>query len=274
MVTLLMAASIQAVVHLDSGPKILTVDIETQRAIVETFSLWSTFTHIDRVIKPSRILCFAAQWRGDDRVLFHMAWDDDDDDAYDRMINAAWKLLNEADIVVTYNGDRFDLQWFNAEFERLRLGPPSPYKSLDLVKVTKKQFKQGLLSMKLDWSARIFLGDRKTPHGGTDLWHDIRYGVRAERRAAQKVMREYCEHDTVLTGRLLERWLPWSNINMGIYHDDGFPHCSKCGGTDMHRDGFHYTGAGKFQQYQCNDKSCRGWSKGSKRLATTELRSA
>ncbi|MEC4833769.1 ribonuclease H-like domain-containing protein [Mycobacteroides chelonae] len=145
-------------VLLDSGPRILTVDIETQRAIVETFSLWSNFTHIDRVIKPSRILCFAAQWRGDERVLFHMAWDDADADAYDRMINAAWKLLDEADVVVTYNGDRFDLQWFNAEFERLRLGPPSPYKSLDLVKVTKKQFKQGLLSMKLDWSARIFWG--------------------------------------------------------------------------------------------------------------------
>ncbi|OHT47975.1 ribonuclease H-like domain-containing protein [Mycobacteroides chelonae] len=256
------------------GPKILTIDIETQRAVVETFGLFKPFIHIDRVIRPSRVLCFAAQWRGDDRVLFHMAWDDDDVEAYDRMIRAAWKLLNDADIVVTYNGDRFDIQWLNAEFERLRLGPPAPFKSFDLIKTTKAKFKQGLLSLKLDWSARQFLGDRKVTHGGTDLWHDIRYGSRAERRAAQRTMREYCIYDTVLTGRLLERWLPWSGINMGIYFGDDVPRCSKCGGTDMHRDGFHYTSAGKFQQYQCNDKSCRGWSKGSKRVATTELRSA
>ncbi|SKV08969.1 Predicted exonuclease [Mycobacteroides abscessus subsp. abscessus] len=256
--------------------KILTVDIETQRAIVETFSLYKPFIHIDRVVKPSRILCFAAQWRGSDKVIFHAAWDDADGDAYDRMIRAAWELLNEADIVVTYNGDRFDLQWFNAEFERLKLGPPTPYKSFDLVKLTKQKFKQGLLSLKLDWSSRIYLGDRKVLHGGTDLWHDIRYGTRAERRAAQKIMREYCEHDTVLTGRLMERWLPWSKLNLSLYedNDDELLHCVKCNGTDLKRDGvkFYATSGFLYQMYRCKSKSCRATSRGKRAQRSSELR--
>lgn len=254
-----------------SKPAILTIDIETQRAVVETFSLFKPFIHIDNVIVDARILCFAAQWFDSDKVLFHSAWDDGDESAYDRMIRAAWNYLDEANIVVTYNGDRFDLQWLNAEFERLHLGPPSPYKSLDLIKVTKKQFSRGLLSLKLDWSARKYLGDRKVAHGGTDLWHDIRYGKRAERRAAQKLMREYCEYDTVLTGRLLERWLPWSGINLAIY-GDAFLACTKCGSTNVQKRGPAHTSAGVFQQYWCKD--CGGWSRSSHRISTTELRSA
>lgn len=252
----------------------LVIDVESQRAVVESFNLFPKYITIDRVIRPTRLLCFAAKFVDEDRVRFFPAWDDDDLPAYERMVHAAWALLDEADIVVGWNNTRYDDKYFNAAFGKLGLGPVSPYKSLDLMQVAKKNFAAGELSLKLDWFSRMWLGDAKTNHGGTDLWHDIRYGTRAERRAAQKIMRTYNIHDVELTAELYHKFLPWSNINMGIYHDDGVPHCSKCGGTDLRRSGFHYTSAGKFQEYRCRDKDCRGWSRGSKRLATTELRSA
>lgn len=254
--------------------KVLTLDIETQRAIVETFSIWRPFIGIDRIIKPTRVLCFAAKWRGDDKIIFKSAWNDDDEAAYLRMMQAAHALLSEADIVVTWNGDRFDVQWFESEFVRLGMGRPTPYKSVDLIKTVKRWFKGGLMSMKLDWSSRTILRDRKTPHGGTDLWHDIRYGTRAEQRAASALMREYNIHDVELTERLFEHHLPYLNINMALYemNEDGELHCTKCNSTNLKRDGVkgYVTMAGVYQIHRCKD--CGSSSRGKKVKSTTELR--
>lgn len=254
--------------------RILTLDIETQRAVCETFSIWRPFIHIDRVLVPTRVLCFAAKWRGDEKIIFKSAWDDDDDDAYMKMMRSAWELLSTADIVVTWNGDRFDMQWLESEFGRLKMGRPTPYKSLDLIKINKRWFKGGQMSMKLDWSSRQWLKDRKLPHGGTDLWHDIRHGTRDEKRAAQKTMREYNVQDTVLTERLLEEYLPWANINLALYakNEDGRLHCTRCNSTNLKRDGqkYHATTAALYQMHRCRD--CNATSRGKKMKRTTELR--
>lgn len=254
--------------------RILVLDIETQRAVVETFSLFRPFIHIDRVIMPTRVLCFAAKWRGDDAVVFKSCWQDNDEAAYRRMMQAAWNLLNEADIVVTWNGDRFDVQWFEAEFVRLGLGRPMPYKSVDLIKAVKRWFKGGLMSMKLDWSSRMVLRDRKVPHGGADLWHDIRYGTREEHRAACRLMRDYNEHDVALTERLFEEYLPYLNVNLALYerNDDEMLHCTKCNSTNLKRDGrsWYATLAGLYQMYRCKD--CGATSRGKRLKHTTELR--
>ncbi len=254
--------------------RILVLDIETQRAVAETFSLYRPFIGIDRVIRDARILCFAAKWRGEERMIFKAAWKDDDEDSYRAMLQAAWNLLNEADIVCGYNSDRFDIQWLEEEFGCHKLGRPTPYKSVDLFKVQKRHFRAGLLSGKLDWSARKWLKDRKIPHGDTDLWHDIRYGNREIRRAAQRTMRAYCEHDTRLTERLLEDYLPWTNLNLALYemNDDDLLHCTKCNSTNLKRDGkkYHATSAFLYQMHRCKD--CGATSRGKRAKGTTELR--
>jgi hypothetical protein len=255
-------------------PKILIIDIETQRAIVEVFSIFRPFIHHDRVIRDSRILCFAAKWRGHDEMIFHCAWDDDDASSYGKMIHKAWKLLDEADFVVGFNSDRFDIQWLEEEAGRLGLGRPRPYTSVDLRKIAKRRFQAGLLSGKLDWSARTWLKDAKVPHGGTDLWHDIRYGTRAERRAACALMREYNEHDTVLTERLFEAYLPWTKINLALFSDadDERLHCTKCNGMNLKRDGVKYynTTAFSYQMWRCKD--CGATSRGKRAQRSTQLR--
>lgn len=263
-----------------TGPRVLVLDIETQRAVVETFSLYKPFIHIDRVIRPSRILCFGARWwspdgRDKDTVIFQSAWDDDDDEGYTRMMRKAWQLVDEADLIVTWNGDRFDNQWFNSEFIRLGFRRPAPSKSVDLIKVLKKHFKQGLLSMKLDWSARQLLGDKKTPHGGSDLWHDIRYGSTRQKRAAQSLMKKYCNKDVELTADLLDKYLPWVNgLNMALYHDndDDLMHCTKCNSVELIKDGVksYRTAAGSYQIWRCKD--CGATNRGKRVIATTELR--
>jgi len=249
------------------------IDIETTRAVVETFSLFSQYTAIDRVRMPSRILCFAAYWRGEEKMIFKCAWKDGDDEAYLRMIKSAFALLDEADFVAHWNGDRFDLQWLQGEFGRLGLGKPAPYRSIDLFKVAKKNFGKSLMSLKLDWSARMWLGDAKVKHSATDLWDDIRYGTRDQRRAAQRLMRTYCEHDTRLTAQLFERYLPWIGENFALYEDDaadGELHCSSCDSTNVQRRGNFPTKRCMYPRWRCND--CGSWSKGRRMLFTNELR--
>lgn len=256
--------------------KVLIIDLETQRAIVETFSIWRPFIGIDRIIHPTRLLSYAAKWRGEDEVIFNAAWTDPwknkaADKAYTNFIGELYQLLSDADYVVTWNGDRFDVQWIESECGRLGFGRPAPYKSIDLIKINKKWFRGGQMSMKLDWSSRQWLGDSKVKHGGTDLWHDIRYGTPEERDAAQSLMEEYNIHDTVLTEQLLELYLPWTSINLALFEaDDGVAKCSKCASTNLVKQGTRPTLAGRFQQFKCKD--CSGWSQSKRAISTTELR--
>ena len=130
------------------------------------------------------------------------------------------------------------------------------------------------MSLKLDWSSRQWLKDSKVKHEGTDLWRDICYGSRDVRRAAQKLMREYNEHDVVLTEKLFEAFLPWINVNFALYenNDDELLHCTKCNGTDLRRDGvrFFNTLAGSYQLHRCKD--CGATSRGKRMKCSTELR--
>lgn len=253
--------------------RILVVDVETQRAVVETFSIFRPFIHIDRILVPTRLLCFAAKWIDDDDVIFKSAWVDNDEDAYLRMLKSLYDLFNEADYIVSWNGDRFDMQWVESELGRLSLGRPSPYKSIDLIKTNKKWFKGGQMSMKLDWSCRQWLKDEKVHHAGTDLWHDIRHGTREEQRAARRLMKEYNIKDTLLTERMYHRYLPWLPINLALdCEDDGIMRCTKCKSQNLKKDGVKYyrTNASLFQIWRCKD--CGSSSKGHRRSSTTELR--
>lgn len=271
----------------ESRTKVLTLDIETQRAIVETWQTFKPFITIDNIVVDARVLCFAAKWHGSERIVFKSCWKDPYTvngenptaiEDYRKMMQAAWDLLNQADVLVTYNGDRFDWQWLEREFTRLGLGRPLPYKSVDLMKTNKKWFRAGQLSMKLDWSLRKMLGDRKVEHGGRDLWRDIRYGTPAQRRAACDVMREYNIGDTVKTELLFEDWLPYLSINMALFAttDDGLLHCTKCDSTNVERaivkgkQMFYRTNAFAYALYRCAD--CGAPSKGKRSKITTELR--
>lgn len=212
-------------------------------------------------------------WRGDDKMIFKSAWRDSDDDAYLKMMKSAFHLFEKADFIVGWNSERFDIQWLEAEFGRLGLGRPAPYRSIDLFKVAKKNFGQGLLSLKLDWSARQWLGKTKESHQGLDLWDEIRYGNREERRYAQNLMREYNEIDTKLTAELFERYLPWIGENFALYEDnanDGTLRCVQCSSGNLEKRGLAPAKTYMYQRYQCRD--CKKWNKGRRMVYTNELR--
>ena len=70
----------------------------------------------------------------------------DHHDGHDAMIEGIWKLLDEADAVVTWNGVSFDMKHLRREFVLAGLTPPSPWKDIDLMLTVKREMQIGRAS--------------------------------------------------------------------------------------------------------------------------------
>jgi len=201
------------------------------------------------------MICFAAKWTDDSNVLFYSEFHN----GREAMVQAAYELLNEADAVITYNGDGFDIPHLNREFLEAGLTPPSPYASIDLLKTVRKQFRSA--SNKLDWIVQKLGLGRKTPHTGYQLWVDCLKGD----PKAWALMKRYNKQDVVVTEKLYKRILPWitSHPNVGLRNGHTSA-CGNCGSFKAVKDGRAYTAMGVFQKLQC--KNCGKYRRGNARL--------
>ena len=98
--------------------------------------------------EPGELLCVGAKWLGKPKFIFSSIHDP----GYQGMIQETWNLLDEADAVMHYYGRRHDVPYLNTEFWKCGLGPPSPYKQIDLYAVVKQTFHFEYYS--LDWVAK------------------------------------------------------------------------------------------------------------------------
>ena len=231
--------------------KILILDIETSPHILYGFGLFKQNFGINQIEEPTRMICFAAQWLGDRDVMFFSEYHD----GRQEMVNAAYKLLDEADAVITYNGDGFDIPHMNREFLEAGLTPPSPYSSIDLLKTVRKQFRNA--SNKLDWIVQHLGIGAKTTHSGFQLWLDC---LRGDAKA-WALMKRYNIQDVRVTGKLYKRLLPWIQPHPNVALHDGFTSgCGNCGSFKFTREGTAKTTMGVFQRYRCKNcgKYCRG----------------
>lgn len=177
------------------------------------------------------------------------------------LMKHVWELLNEADIVVAHNGDRFDLPRLNARFLFHGMKPPAPYKTIDTLKIARSKFKMD--SNRLDAVARYLKIGKKLPHTGFDLWK----GCMAGEAASWKLMKQYNVHDVVLLYEVYQKFLPWitNHPNYGVYL--GTDSCPNCGNTHLQRRGTEPTKTGLKQRFQCARKAngnpgCGAWSYG------------
>jgi hypothetical protein len=230
--------------------RILTIDIENTPHELYGFGLYDQNFGINQIKQPGSVFCFAAKWLGEKDVMFFS----DHEHGHAEMIRQAHRLLSEADIVVGFNSDSFDLKKLNWEFELARLGKPRPYRTVDLLKVARSQFGQGPASKKLDYLVQQLGLGAKTHHQGMPLWIACMNGS----EVAWRKMRRYNEQDIRITERLYNRWLPWipNHPNMALYLgvDGG---CPNCGGKSFRKDGVATTAQTQYAQSQC--KKCGAW---------------
>lgn len=232
--------------------RILTIDVERQRGEWKV-RRWDPyppkFLHMDTMVSRPRIMCFAAKWHSSDEMIYH---EERGRNGTARMVKAMWDLVNEADVLVTFNGDRADIPWMKEEFRYAGLPKPMPSKSIDLYKQLKGEFKLPYRSLR--YAAREFGNIPKLENDGLDLWERCEQGD----EAAWAQMRAYNEQDVLATEDLWFDTLPWLNgtTHMGVLIGDGESRCPNCGSTDLvAQDRPARAYVREYQAYRCGE--CR-----------------
>jgi len=170
--------------------KILLLDIETAPNLAYVWGLWDQNIIIDNIVESGYTMCWAAKWLGEPAKNMH--FESILGQSRAEMLKPIYDLLDEADVVVHYNGRKFDMPNLNKEFVKQEWTPPSPYKQLDLLSTVRRQFK--FPSNKLDFVCRELGLGQKHHHKGMKLWHECMAGD----QKSWKTMKTYNKQDVVM----------------------------------------------------------------------------
>ena len=234
--------------------KILLLDIETAPNLAYVWGIFKENIPIQRIVNSGYVLCWAAKWYGEKKVYFSSV----EETSEKKMLMQIHSMLNEADVVVHYNGKSFDIPTLNKEFVGVGLKPPAPYKQVDLYQIVKSTFR--FTSNKLDYVLKALGLKNKVKHEGFEMWVQCM----AKDKKAWKSMKEYNIGDVTSLEELYTTLIPWirTHPNHGTYSD--VTCCPKCGSEEFTRNGNAYTSAGKYPRYRCSNIKCGGFFRGNK----------
>ena len=230
-------------------PKILLLDIETAPGIAYIWSMHDEHIPLERLIEPSRIICWAAKWAGVDEVHY-----EDERSGKKKMLKGIHRLMSDADCLITYNGERFDLPRLDGSFVEYGLPPLPPCASVDLWKAVSKF---GYISSKLAFVGPHLEIGKKVEHEGFGLWKSCMAGD----KDAWGRMKEYNMGDVTLLEDLYNivrpyiRNHPFMGVGGGELHE-----CPTCTSTRNQSRGNRRTRSFLIQRLQCLD--CGAWFNG------------
>jgi len=169
------------------------------------------------------------------------------------LVKAIYDELMEADIWLTWYGQRFDIPFVNSRllYHNLPLLPAN-HPHIDGWKTSRNHLKLGNNRLNTVQSF-LRLPDEKT-HIKPDLWIKAIAG----NRKALKYIEDHCKADVVVLEQAYERLRP-------LILDHPFTgrgvngNCAICGEGKLQKRGFHRSRTRVFQRYQC--QGCGSWSR-------------
>lgn len=214
----------------------------------------------------SSIVCFGYKWVGSKSAQVLTIdqfpnWFSKSKGLNDKpLVQAALKLMGEADIVVGHYGDRFDKPYFAGRCVIHGLTPPPPTKMRDTWYIAYKTFK--FSSNRLAHLADILkLKQKKMPKKCPEGWPGWWLRSLAGDRKAIKDMAEYCRQDVETLEELYLRLQPFDAAHPRLVADRA--KCAACGGEIQYR-GVAVAKENKYRRFQC--KSCGRWGKDTKKI--------
>lgn len=243
---------------INNKPNILFLDIETAPALSYVWKIFKETIPLARLLESGYLLCWAGKWKGGKSFCYSLR------DNPQNMISLAHQYLDAADIIVHYNGSRFDIPTLNREMAREGLTPPAPYKQVDLYKIVKSRFK--LESYKMEYVLKYFGLTEKLDNGGFETWLGA---IEGDDKAWDRLIR-YNKRDISCTEQLYNFLLPWisNHPNMGLYTDRDVSVCTNCGSTSLQKRGAAVTKTLKYQRFCCT--KCGAWMRGKASILTQE----
>lgn len=232
-------------------PRILFLDIETARMICGIWRFGKQSVGTEQMIADSFILGWAAKWLGQDTIMSSFVTSAEAKRRDDRrIIGGIWTLLDLADIVVTHNGDDFDLPKLVTAFMKYGYDPTSPFATVDTCKALRRT--AGFSSNKLDFVSQSLLGQHKIKTG-YDLWIACENGD----IVALAKMEQYCQKDVSLLEKTYLKIRPYikNHPNVGTFMNSAIPVCPVCGSTELEEDpnGVYTTQQNAFATFRCTD---------------------
>lgn len=244
-------------------PKLLFLDIETAPIVANVWGIHDQEIGLNMIKSDWHVLSWAAKWQGKKNVMYLDQRNEKDIKNDKCILVAIWKLLDEADIIVTQNGTNFDAKKLNTRFILNGIRPPRPYEHIDTLKLARKNF--AFTSNRLEFlTDKLNKKYKKLKHKrfpGFDLWRECMDG----NKAAWKEMERYNKHDVLALEELYDNLIRWhSPVNFSSY-TDGVDVCS-CGSESFAKDGTMIRKSAKYQRYRC--KSCGSIYRGKTNLLT------
>ena len=214
--------------------RILILDVErldgiTQQHYWDRGDLKNRYVHYETVIRQPRTTIFCAKWYDDDNVIRLAEWDKGGRPAFLKRIH---RIMSQADIIVGHNVDNADVPWLRGDLHiEGQLPPLPPFKTVDTLKVLRREFKSGAPFKGLDAFCQIVGLQAKTDH----------YDRRAMERAVTEKstedrarLVEYCAGDVVATQGLLDYLRPHIRNHPALFVDgeNAMNVCNRCGSAD------------------------------------------
>jgi len=178
-------------------PKVLVVDIETKPMTARVWGLFDQNIALNQLVDEGGIFSWSAKWLGESEVLYKDVKGNMKKEK--QLLTPLWKLMDEADVIIGQNSNKFDIKKLNAKFLEYKLGSPSPYKKVDTLIVAKRHF--SFVSNKLEWMSKKFCKLKKLAHSkfpGFMLWDECGKG----NVDAWKEMELYNKMDVLATEEL------------------------------------------------------------------------
>lgn len=240
--------------------RVLVIDIETSPLLAYVWSLKEQYIPPKQIKEDWHIMLWSAKWLGEPKSLVTYAAKNGDDRS---ILKPLWKLLNEADTVITQNGKEFDAKKINARFMLQGFKPPKPYTHLDTYQIVKRV--AGFTSNRLEYLTDKFCKThKKTSHSkfaGISLWIECLKG----NKKAWKEMKHYNIKDVLSTEELylkIQSWAPESAPKVFELTDTESA-CGTCGYEGRMRQG--RPRRAKLYWYRQNScPKCGTWQTGAK----------
>ena len=261
----------------DKKLKYLYWDLETSYMQGYFFDIWNINIAMSQVTKQSHLLSASWAMNDEEPVGVRLTPEDvktgNDLEVVVKLIEA----INSCDVVVTFNGKKFDVKKLNTRALYWGLPPVVIPRHVDLMQDAKRLFKFPSNSMQ---NISQYLGeDGKISTGGSRLWQRCaEYKNYDACDSALQEMLTYNLQDIVATRDLHKRFMGWSKNTPNIatitkqvqgrdLKEDTELLCIHCGSNDVSKimvDGVAkkgYTAVSSFDLYRCGESDCRGVSR-------------
>lgn len=221
----------------DVRNRVLILDVErlpglTEQAWWDRGDLKQRYVHHETVTREPRTTLVCAKWYDSDEVMRFAEWDTGGRGRFLKRVHA---LMAQADIIVGHNVDCADVPWLKGDFYLPRIGhkhrpdlpPLPPFKTVDTLKVLRREFKTGMPFKGLDAACQIIGLPSKTD----------RYDREAMERAVDGSLEDrerltaYCSGDVVATQWLFDWCRPHVKNHPALFVDgvDNLRTCNRCG---------------------------------------------